>query len=121
MYELEPTAPHLALIAALVGGLDAADGERESALVLEEEGAEATVAREGVGAHREDVHVAVTDPRYLRFRGEGTSKGGEVGFMLEIDPLPFGCRGTCLPHKSSSRKGPGREERSHIGYALLAL
>ena len=69
MYELEPTAPHLAFIAALVGGLDAADGEREAALVLEEEGAEATVAREGVGAHREDVHVAVTDPRYLRFRG----------------------------------------------------
>jgi len=53
----------LALVAALVGGLDAADGEREAALVLEEEGAEAAVAREGVGAHREDVHVAVPDPR----------------------------------------------------------
>ena len=71
MHALEQIAPpHLALVAALVGGLDAADGEREAALVLEEEGAEATVAREGVGAHREDVHVAVTDPRNLRFRGE---------------------------------------------------
>ena len=34
--------------------------------------------------------------------------------MLEIDPLPFGCRGTCLPHKSSSRKGAGaRREVPH--------
>ena len=70
MYALEQTAPsHLALVAALVGGLDAADGEREAALVLQEEGAEAAVGREGVGAHREDVHVAVPDPRNLRFRG----------------------------------------------------
>ena len=70
MYALEEIAPHLALVAALVGGLDAADGEREAALVLEEEGAEAAVAREGVRAHREDVNVAVPDPRNLRFRGE---------------------------------------------------
>ena len=58
MHALEQIAPpHLALVAALVGGLDAADGERESALVLEEEGAETEVAREGAGAHREDIHV----------------------------------------------------------------
>ena len=89
------------------------NGEREAALVLEEEGAEAAVAREGVGAHRENVNVAVPDPRNLRFRGEH-QKAGEVGFMLEIDPLPFGCRGTCLRHKSSSRKGAGaRREVPH--------
>ena len=52
-----------------------ANGEREAALVLEEEGAEAAVAREGVGAHREDVHVAVPDPRNLRFRGEDIKRG----------------------------------------------
>ena len=75
---------HLALVASLVGRLDAADGEREAALVLEEERAESPVGRESVGAHREDVDVAVPDPRNLRFRG--ASKGG-----LLRDPILMRC------------------------------
>ena len=66
---------HLALVASLVGRLDAADGEREAALVLEEEGAESPVGRESPGAHREDVDVAVPDPRDLRFRGPSKCTG----------------------------------------------
>lgn len=78
---------HLALVAPLVGRLDAANGERKAALVLEEERAEPPVRRESVGAHREDVNVAVADPRNLRFTV--ASKGG-LRKLLPV-PIPMRC------------------------------
>ena len=42
-----------------------AEGQHEAALVLGVARREARVRREGLGAHGQDVHVAVTDPRDL--------------------------------------------------------
>ena len=86
----EASVTHLALVAPLVGGLDAADGEGEAALVLEEERAEPPVRGESVRAHREDVDVAVADPRNLGLEGHQKEPPFKSHVRCRSLPLPLG-------------------------------